>query len=147
MREVARPLICVAVFVACGVTGPTPQEILDRTVFTYNQHLRWKRFDKASRFVGDEARAAFVKTFESSEEALSIEDLEVKEIDFETPNRVRVSVDARYFKLPSVTVQKQKWVQIWEKKGDDWWLADNALGPFFPDAASKPASAPVKKGG
>ncbi len=137
-------ILILTFLAACGATGPTPAEILDRTVFTYNQHLRWKRFDKASRFVGDEARKLFLKSFEGSEEQLSIEDLEVKDINFEGDNKVRVSIDARYFKLPSVTLMKKKWIQVWEKKNDDWWLSENSLGPFFEDPSSKPASQPSK---
>jgi hypothetical protein len=134
--------LALSFLAACGATSPSPQEVIDRTVYTFDQHVRWKRFDKASRFVSQAARDQFLKSFEGSEETLSIDDLEVKDINFDGPNKVTISVEARYYKLPSVTLQKKKWVQTWEKKGDDWWLEDNALGPFFPEAASKPASQP-----
>jgi hypothetical protein len=141
---VIRAVFALLFLAACGATGPTPQEVLDRTVFTYNQHLRWKRFDKASRFVSDKARKQFVELFEGSEDTLSIDDLEVKSVDPDGPTKMKVAVEARYYQLPSVTVQKRKWVQIWHRKGDEWWLEENPLGPFFPEAATKPASAPVK---
>lgn len=147
-RPVMLRVLPLLLLVACGVGSPTPQEVLDRTVYTYNQHLRWKRFDKASRFVADAARVEFMKRFEGADEDLNIEDLEVKEVAFETDVRAKVTIEVRFFKLPNVTVQKHKWHQIWLKKGeDDWWLEENVFGPFFPDASSKPSSAPVKSNG
>jgi hypothetical protein len=137
-----RALACL-MFVACSSLGPSPQEILDRSVFTYNQHLRWKRFDKAASFVDKPGRDAFTKVFEGSEETLSIDDLELKSIDYENDKRAKVVIEARYFKLPSVTLQKAKWVQVWERREDDWWLIEQARGPFFPEPASAPASAPA----
>jgi len=127
---------------ACSSITPSPQEVLDRSVFSYNQHMRWKRFDKAANFVDKPQRDDFTKTFESSDEVLNIDDLDLKSIDYETAQRAKVTVEARYFKLPSVTLQKTKWVQIWELRDDDWWLIAHAKGPFFPESSSGPASRP-----
>lgn len=132
-------------FACAGAMGPTPQELLDRTIFTYNQHLRWKRFDKAADFVAQGFRKDFGKAFEDSEETLSIEDLEVKDLSYEKETRAKVTVDARFFKLPSVTVTKAKWVQIWEQRDEGWELVENPVGPLAEMPASQPASAPIKK--
>lgn len=113
--------------------------MLDKTVYTYNQHMRWKRFDKAAQFVITALREKFTKTFEGSEDTLNIDDLEVKDIDFTDPNKVKVTVETRFYKLPSVTLEKKKWVQTWVRQGDEWWLEQNPLGPYFPDPASQPA--------
>jgi NTF2-like N-terminal transpeptidase domain len=126
---------------ACTTLGPSPQEVLDRSIFSYHQHLRWQRFDKAANFVDKEQRESFTKNFEGAEDTLSIDDLEIKDIKYEDDEHAKVTVETRFFKLPSVTLQKTKWVQEWVRKGEEWWLVKNARGPFFPDAT--PASAPT----
>src|SRR4051812_29701511 len=94
---------------ACAGGTPSPQEVLEKTAFVYNEHVRWKRFDKASRFVTDKERPGFMTAFEPTEDTLNIDDMEVKSIDWDGEQKATVTLNVRFYKLPSVTLVKEKW--------------------------------------
>jgi hypothetical protein len=128
--------------VACS-SPLSDAETLDKTVMVYNQHLRWKRFSQAAVFLPDKQRAPFLKLHEPSEETLNVDDLEVKNIDWEKDGaRAKVTVSVAFYKLPSVTLQKKKWVQIWERHGKDFWLMNDPKEPFFEEPETKTEATP-----
>lgn len=129
-------------FAALACTMPSgPSEELERAVSAYNDHIRWARFEKASAFIKLKQRAHFMELYEPSDETLHIDDLEVKSIDLAPGNKkAKVTINARYFKTPSVTLQKKKWVQTWQREDDAWWMVSPVEEPFFPSPTSQPTS-------
>lgn len=117
----------------------TPADELDKSLRAYHGHLRWKRFSKAAAFVSKDQQEKFIEVFEPNEDQLNIDDLEVKNVDIEK-DKAKVTVEARFYKLPSITMAKARVVERWERIGGNWWLASDAQVPFFevkPDSAEK----------
>jgi hypothetical protein len=137
MRSVAFLLLS---FAACAPPSG-PAEELDRAVAAYNDHLRWARFDKASAFIKLPKRPRFMELYEPSEETLHIEDIEVKNVDLQG-KKAKVVVQARFYKSPSVTLQKKRWVQLWQRDDDAWWVVSPPEDPFFTSASSQPSTQP-----
>ena len=138
MRLPALVLTLATFAVGCNFPGG-PSDELERAVAAYNDHVRWGRFEKASAFIKLKQRPHFMELYEGSDETLHIDDLEVKSIDFTAgEKKAKVSINARYFKTPSVTLQKKNWLQRWERDNDSWWMVSPPEEPFFPQAASQP---------
>lgn len=135
-------LVALLLLSGCAPTV-TPADELDRTLRAYNGHLRWKRFTKAVAFLPKEKRDEFMEVFEPSEDQLNIDDVEVKHVDIDK-DKAKVSLEARFYRLPSITMEKVRIVQKWERIHGAWWLVSPADVPFFkPYEKEKPSSAPV----
>ena len=140
MRTAALTVTLALGIVACNMPSG-PSEELERAVAAYNDHLRWARFEKASAFIKPKQRAHFMELYEPSEETLHIDELEAKGIDLQPGNKkAKVTINARFYNTPSVTLQKKKWLQVWLREDDAWWMVSPVEEPFFTAPGSQPSS-------
>lgn len=115
-------------------TTASPLE-LKTSVKGFNENLRWERFDAAATFLPPAERSAFVRHYLELQEDLSIQNLEVRNVQLneqeETP-RAQVLILAEYYLLPSTVVHRQTLTQEWEFKQGVWQLVDPGFHPQLP---------------
>ena len=122
--------------VSCASTNAG--ETLQESVSAYNQNLRWKRFNNASRFVPAESRAKFLERYLTAEDDLHIQSMEVRNVTSYTKDGNRVAdvvLVAEAYLLPSTVVEKMTIVQRWAHV-DGAWLLEESSRELVPEISS-----------
>lgn len=121
-------------------TTASPLE-LKTSVKGFNENLRWERFDAAATFLPPAERSAFVRHYLELQEDLSIQSLEVRNVQLNEQQdipRAQVLVQAEYYLLPSTVVHQQTLTQEWEFNQGVWQLADPGFRPRQPQKSHNP---------
>ena len=119
-----RTALCLALAVA-GCAASTPDATLDAAVETYNESLRWKRFDNAAAFLPAADQAEFLQRYTEAEDDLHIDAIEVRGARFDPnhePPAATVTVVASAYRLPSTILRKVVITQRWELGAAGWTL-------------------------
>ena len=110
---------------ACA--GPNAGESLRASVGTYNQSIRWKRYNTAARFLAADKRADFLEQYLSVEDDLHVQSFEVRSVstyEREGNQVADVILVAEAYLLPSTVVRKTTIVQTWQFQNGGWELVD-----------------------
>ena len=123
-------------------TTASPLE-LKTSVKGFNENLRWERFDAAATFLPPAERSAFVRHYLELQEDLSIQNLEVRNVQLheqEEIPRAQVLILAEYYLLPSTVVHRQTLTQEWEFQQGVWLLVNPGFHPQLPQKKQNPAT-------
>jgi len=107
--------------------GPRDRSMdLKDAVRNYNRSLRWNAFERASTYVDEETRAAWLANKNRSGGGLHITDIQVIRLDKPDPTvkTVDVLVSVSWYRMPETTVRKAVWAQTWQEKEARWRLVD-----------------------
>lgn len=148
MRALGRALLlaCALVWGVAPVSGcmsskPTIEDgqELQGALRNFHKNLRWARYEFASELVADAYRPTFMGRYEELGEDFHIVMLEVKKVvmvpgerrsshDVNPPSaRARVEVEQQWYREPSMTVRKDKYVELWRRQRDGWRLTERLL--------------------
>lgn len=107
--------------------GPRDRGLdLKDSVRTYNQHLRWNRFEAASGFIAIEQRAQWLASRTSSAAGLHITNIQVVRLqkpDLEQKT-VEVLVSLSWYRMPETRVQQAVYAQVWQEFEGRWRIID-----------------------
>ena len=94
---------------------------------TYNQSLRWKRYNTAARFLAPDKRADFLEQYLSAEDDLHVQSVEVRSVNTYERDGDKVAdvvLIAEAYLLPSTVVKKTTIVQTWKHQNGGWELIE-----------------------
>ena len=118
-----RALVCL-LLLGCGV-GMGKNEDLMFDVRTFQEGLRWRKYDMAANHVPAAAREQFLEAHEDVDEDLRIDDYELEQVKI-TDEGATIRVKYTWH-LDSVgTVHDTVCEQRWERQGKVWRIIGNA---------------------
>lgn len=127
MRAILLCLLC-----ACGAAQQA--EPLTDAVRSYNDGVRWERFEIAAVHVPPRDRSKFVDESDDRAHDVKITDYDVVKVEPKTEKEARVTVKLSWYKESEGTLHETQAVQTWEKHGKGWLMVDEsrAKGPEMP---------------
>lgn len=144
-RGLALALIGASLFSACAsMKVQDDLEKLKEAVEGYNQAFRWKNYERASLYLPDGKRAAFMAAYDDDERSLQMEDYQVSKVNLHNEDQATVSVRVRFLLLPSVVVENRTLIQHWQRVVGEWILEDEEASIRKLDLA-EPAELPPGK--
>lgn len=121
-----KSILLVAMFAtACGsALGQT--ETLTEAVRSYNEGMRWQRYEIAANHIPVKERSVFVDEMDERADDLKITDYEVVKVDPEGEKVARVQVKVSWYLDSEGTVRETHAVQTWERHNRAWWMVEEA---------------------
>lgn len=114
-------LLAVCAAGGCGAAQTT--EPLDDAVQSYNDAIRWERFEAAAQRIPPELRDDFLDQRDRLHEDLRIHHFEVVRVRFgPQQRRARVQVKYMWYLDSRGTVHETHAVQRWDRRGRFWML-------------------------
>lgn len=135
MRRQTTACLIAFTLVALVVTGcaspeqkPDPSvrdaQRLQQTVGTFHRDMRWGRWESASVYLVPEKRQAFLGRYEELGDDFHIVELELKSVKRDGDGRAIVELEQQSYREPSMTVKKERLIEVWDKRGLGWVLLD-----------------------
>jgi hypothetical protein len=103
------------------VTNP---EDIQRKIEDFHRFLVWELFDRASSSVHRSYRETFLGKYEEYGDDLNIVEMEMKRLERIGPKSMRVEVEQRWYVEPDMSVDDDRFVEIWKLSGAGWQLHD-----------------------
>jgi hypothetical protein len=121
-------LTIIMALLACGCAGMAAQsgETLTDSVRSYNEGIRWARYDTAATHVPPGQRAQFVDDWDQRAKDLRITDFEVVKVVQKGDREARVEVKVEWYRDSEGTVRETRAMQTWERHGKLWLIVDEA---------------------
>jgi hypothetical protein len=101
-------------------------ETLTDSVRSYNEGIRWARFETAATHVPAGQRAQFVDDWDQRAKDLRITDFEVVKVVQKGDREARVEVKVEWYRDSEGTVRETRAMQTWERHGKLWLMVDEA---------------------
>ncbi len=141
-RHLVRLCVCVTLIGgALALMGNTgcqtmnrPPSIEDGTELEsalrgFHKNLRWARYEKAAYFVAEDFKQSFLGRYEEHGEDFHITLLEIKDLEMKSADREKeepvhaiVDVEQHWYKEPNMTVQKERFIERWDRQQSGWRL-------------------------
>lgn len=115
----------LVVLIACGGM-PKATETLGDSVRSYNDGVRWGRFEVAAVHVPSRQRSAWVDEADARAKDVKITQYDVVSVDQKTEREAHVHLKYEWYKESEGTVHETHAMQTWERHGKDWLLVDEA---------------------
>lgn len=107
----------------CGTTAQNRQTALKEAVTEYCTAMRWGLIDKASHYIPDDLREAFVKQKRSAQAQMTIHDYEVRSVDYLSgSDRARIIIFAAWSQPSDPVVHEDLLAQHWRFREQRWQL-------------------------
>jgi hypothetical protein len=117
-----RAILISALVLGCGA-GASESSLPD-TVRSFNDGVRWGRFEIAANAVPPKERAQFVDDMDERANDLKITDYEVVKVAPRGDREARVQVKLSWYKASEGTLRETHALQTWERHGKAWWMVD-----------------------
>src|SRR5262249_15025609 len=106
--------------------APKAVESLGDSVRSYNDGVRWQRFEIAAVHVPAKERSRFVDESDARAKDVKITDYDIVGVDQHSDREARVHVKVQWYKDSEGTVHETHAMQTWERHGKDWLIVDEA---------------------
>lgn len=135
MKSVAALLLmlCSLLLGACaGVLDGSAE--LPKTGDAFSESMRWKDFQTASLYLQPEAKAEFLEQFVEDDDLHIVSSRIVRAGPIQD-GRAEVEYQMEYYRLPSGSLKKWRWVQQWSLEREKLtksgaWLIENSPPPL-----------------
>ena len=120
MRKLIPLLILAA---ACG--GPQQNsETLAESIRSFNEGMRWQRFENAAVSIPPRERSSFVEAMDQRTKDLKITDYEIVRVDRKSEKEAKVQVKVSWYRDTEGTLKETHAMQLWQRKGKAWLMVD-----------------------
>lgn len=109
---------------ACGSPAQQNTETLAESIRSFNEGVRWQRFEVAAVSIPPRERSAFVEAMDERTKDLRITDYEVVRVDRSTDKEAKVHVKVSWYKDTEGTLRETHAMQVWRRKGKAWLMVD-----------------------
>ena len=116
-------LAVLTVLAACGAPQTNTETLAD-SVRSYNDGVRWGRFQIAASRLPEAERSRFVDDMDARAEDLRITDYEVLRIDTKGDREARVHIKMVWYLAKEQVVRETHAMQSWERHGKLWFMVD-----------------------
>ena len=146
-----RKLLLVTVLVAACGGAQKRQEELSDAVRSYNDGMRWARWEIAASQIPPKQRAEFVDEMDERGDNLKITDYDVVKVDTNGSKQARVQVKMSWYLDNTGTLKETHAVQTWELQGKVWFMVEETRlrgdeMPGLSEPAGETAAAPADPG-
>ena len=118
--------ILFVLLAGCSVLSPKPTETLGESVRSYNEGVRWERFEVAANHVPAKQRSAFVDEADLRAKDVKITDYNIIRVEAHGDREALVQIKLEWYKNSEGTMHETHAVQTWERHGGDWLLVDES---------------------
>src|SRR5712675_2164741 len=117
-----RAILLCLVFAAC--TPPKSGDTLGESIRSYNDGVRWGRYEVAAVHVPEKERSMFLDQADERAKDLKITDYDIVRVD-QTSNRIAtVQVKIAWYMDSEQTLRETSAIQTWERHGKTWLMVD-----------------------
>ncbi len=118
-------VLALCVFLAACATPPAAaSDTLNETIKSYNDAIRWERFENAASALPQKERAQTVDDWDERAHDLKITDYDIVKVDSKGKNEAHAQIKLSWYKNSEGTLRETQSIQTWEKHGRGWQLVD-----------------------
>jgi hypothetical protein len=117
--------LCIPLFVlaaACG--GGQQTETLAESIRSFNEGVRWQRYEVAAVSIPPRERSNFVEAMDERTKDLKITDYEIVRVDRSSATDAKVHVKVSWYRDSEGLLKETHAMQRWERKGKAWLMVD-----------------------
>ena len=114
----------VATMAGC-VQPPKAGETLAESMRTYNQAIRWQRFEAAAARLPPAQRIAFVDGWDERAKDVKITDFEVVQVTGKGTKKARVQIKWSWYRDSEGMMRETQAVESWVRTGKVWWMTES----------------------
>jgi hypothetical protein len=138
-----KQIAILLVLAACGAPAAQQQDSLQESIISYNEGMRWERFETAAAALPPKERPQAVDDWDERAKDLKITQYDIVKIDNKGTREARVHLKLAWYKTSEGTLRETHEIQTWERHGKDWVLVDEkrlrgAEMPGLPDPVDGP---------
>ena len=115
-------LLALVVLAACH--PPSAGDTLGESVRSYNEGVRWQRYDNAAVHVPAAERAQFIDDADERAKDIKITDYEIVRVTQKSDRVAEVSVKLSWYRDSEGTLRETQAMQTWERHGKTWLVID-----------------------
>jgi hypothetical protein len=119
-------VLVVCVLSACGGLPLKNEETLVDAIRSYNDGVRWSRFEVAAVHVPPPERSQFVDEWDQRVKDLKITDYDVVRVDQKTAKMAKAQIRVEWYKDSEGTVHETSAIQTWERRGKAWFVVEES---------------------
>ena len=121
-------------FTLAACHPPRSGDTLGDSVRTYNDGVRWGRYEVAAVHVPAAERSEFVDDADQRSKDLKITDYDIVKVEQKSDRIAEVQVKVSWYKDSEGTLHETHATQTWERHGKLWLMVDEARlrGPEMP---------------
>jgi hypothetical protein len=139
----------MCVLLAACATPAAQSDTLNETIQSYNEAIRWERFETAAAVLPQALRAQTVDDWDERAHVLKITQYDIVKVDSKGTREARAQIKIAWYKNSEGTLRETQLIQTWEKHGKGWQMVDERRlrghempGLQEPLAKEEPAPAP-----
>ena len=118
-------LALILMLAACGA-APRAGDTLVDSIRSFNDGVRWGRFDVAAKSIPAKQRSQFVEDNDDRAKDLKITQYDVVDVAQKEEREAKVHIKMEWYSDREGVVHETHVVQTWEKRGKDWMMVDEA---------------------
>lgn len=122
-----KALVITLMLAGCGmIPKPNSTESLTDTVTSYNESMRWGRYEMAAAHLPPKQRSQFVDESDERGHDLKITEYDIVKVDQKGDREARVQIKMSWYRETEGTVHETHAMQTWERQGKNWLLVDES---------------------
>ncbi len=122
MKSIVIPFVLLA---ACGQAQQNT-ETLGESIRSFNEGVRWQRFEMAAVSIPPRERSKFVDAMDERAENLKITDYELVRVDRKGDKEAKVHLKISWYMDNEGTLHETHAMQTWQRKGKAWLMVDQS---------------------
>ena len=114
----------LALVLAAACHAPKAGETLGESVRSYNEGVRWQRYETAAVHVPAAERAQFIDDADERAKDIKITDYEIVRVTQKSDRVAEVQVKMSWYKDSEGLLRETQAMQTWERHGKTWLVID-----------------------
>jgi len=134
-----KTLVLALALAACGNSAAQSKETLADSIRSYNEGIRWGRFDAAASLRPPKERSQFADDMDKRANDVKITDYEIVKVDQKGERLATVQVKMSWYSDTEGTLHETHSMQTWERHGQTWMMVEESRfrGAEMPGLAEK----------
>src|SRR4051812_11828265 len=99
-------------------------DTLQESILSYNDGIRWERFETAASSLPPRERSQFVDEMDTRAKDLKISHYDVVNVEKTGTKAAKVQVKVAWYKDSEGKLKETHAVQLWERHGKSWWMVE-----------------------
>lgn len=119
-------IISFALLAACSSPSQQNTERLAESIRSFNEGVRWQRFEVAAISLPPRERSHFVEAMDERTKDLRITDYEIVRVDRSSDKEAKVHVKVSWYKDTEGTLRETHAMQTWQRTGKSWLMVEQS---------------------
>jgi len=126
MKILAQLALAACLATGCSGAAQSNKETLADSIRSYNEGIRWGRFDKAASLRPAKERSQFADDMDKRANDVKITDYEIVKVDQKEERLATVQVKMSWYSDTEGTLHETHAMQTWERHGKDWLMVEES---------------------